>query len=293
MEIKDKTDSKVKNNVFLRFSHWLFSNHDSNLLKISIAVIPSCIAFIGSIFVTNKTLSSFKQEITQKIENNNIQEQNCNLNTTAQTNTPISKNVSVGDSKSPNGFIKDNWIFYKEISLNEDGYFCPGAPGFPNWEMWTKNKYNAERETNIVFSMLDKTNNNKKPTLMFSLGDKTNKKPDTYYTINIFDGDSNTLRLYNRKGIEIMFDRSKDDIPLNNNDYITFTVAPVFSSNKSASLLINPTVSYLIDGQTNTYTPKKEFRIELPLSKENQGDGFQIGLGVSKGDCFKVISSNL
>ena len=76
--------------------------------------------------------------------------------------------------------------------------------------------------------------------------------------------------------------------------FITLKISPAFPNKKSSILLLNPTISYQLEGKQYDFDPKKEFKIDLPFtSSEAQGNGFQYGMGISKGDCFKIISSNL
>jgi len=264
-------------------NNWLFSNQTNNLTKILIALIPAVLAYIGSVTTSAKMINN--QQIV-KVDNKQTL-----INSPENGKIEISEpSISVKEEKK-SSFIKENWIFYKEINPNEDGYYCPGQPGFPNWVIWTKNKYKADKEISLSFYLLDKTNNNKNPTLVLSYGDKTNKKPIVYYSLNILDGDLNTIRLYNQKGNDVIFERSREDILLDS--YITVNISPVFMGKDSSKLIINPKISYLVESKEESFTPKKEFKIELPFTSENQGDGFQFAIGVSKGDCFKIISSNI
>lgn len=63
-------------------------------------------------------------------------------------------------------------------------------------------------------------------------------------------------------------------------------------------IILNPELSFNLEGG-KSYTfepdPQKEFSVtEIPLAGiDQQGEGKSYGLGVSKGDCFKIISSNL
>jgi hypothetical protein len=265
---------------------WFKSNKANNFTKILMAILPAIIALLGSIY----TSSTIANNITQ----NN--KQICSLESRLPVGldgiTPVSSNTAEYDKVSFSNKSSDGekWNFYKkDLLTDENGFYCPGTPGFPSWAMWSKDKLKANQEVSIVFSLEDKTDNNKNPTLFFSYGDKTNKKPEVYYTVNILDGDLNTIRLYPRRGQEI-FARSPDDIKIDS--YVTFNIAPVFSSKNTSKLIINPSLIYLVDGAKESYIPKNELVVELPFTEDNQGDGYSVGLGVSKGDCFKVISTS-
>lgn len=206
----------------------------------------------------------------------------------------MSEELEEGSQKnSPtSSFDPESWIFTKGMVPDREGYYCPTAPAFPSWSMWTKNKHRADAEISITFSLLDRTDNEKDPTFYLSYGDKTSDAPDAFYRLNIFDGDLNTLRLYDRDENEVLNERTVNSAPLDR--FITFTLSPVFPKKTSSTLILNPLISYQTDGNPDGLNPKKEFKIDLPLpSGEDQGNGFQYGIGVSRGDCFKIISTNL
>ncbi len=262
---------------------------------LGIALITGIFTFIGAVVTSNKisekNVNNLKLDLQQHITNSQTQRQTL-INNGEGSTLPAKDEKKLGD-KSNNSFNSEDWIFIRDIILNKEGYYCPQSPNFPSWTIWTKNKHKADSEISITFSLLDKTKNNKDPTLYISYGDKTSDAPDTFYRFNIFDGDLNTLRLYNREGTGVLFERSKNSAPLDK--FITFTISPVFLNKKSSRLTLNPVISYsLDDGQEHPFQPENKFEINLPLSSsENQGDGFQYGFGVSSGDCFKIISSNI
>lgn len=254
------------------------------------ALITGIFTYIAAVNTSNKAIINLRAELQQQIINSLIQEQ-----TQTNINNP---NSILGDSGENNksvsqisSFNSEDWIFSisKGMTPNKEGYFCSPDPAFPSWAMWTKKKYKAEEEISITISLLDGDDKDKQnPTFYLSYGDKTNDVPDSFYRFNLFDGDLNTLRLYGRDNKEILFERSKSEAPLDK--FITFTLSPVFPNKKSSTLILNPSVI----GQEYDFQPDNKFEIELPLSSsENQGDGFQYGLGVSRGDCFKIISSKL
>lgn len=270
---------------------WLTTSKPSNLLVIILAIIAAVGSYLSSNKNINDNITDLRRETNQKIQAISSQSQTQNLNIPKEVLSGTTKEGSTKE-KDGNGFNPDNWLFTKEISPNREGYYCPTNIGFPSWFMWSKNKYKADSDVSISFSLLDKTSDDKNPTLYFSYGDKTSDAPDTFYRVNIFDGDLNTIRTYDRNGKEVQFERSVNRTPLDR--FITFKITPVFPNKKSSILVLNPTISYQLEGKKYDFDPKKEFKINLPLSSgDEQGDGFQYGIGVSEGDCFKIISSNL
>ncbi len=281
-----KNNSEKRMNIKSGIRLWLFSKESNNFTKLLIAIIPAVIAYFSSVQTSTKIINNQSQSNNQicAVDNKMVNQDNAVPLNTATTEVNKINQIETN-------FDKEKWNFYKkDFIADENGFYCPGFPGFPNWAVWSKTKLKANQEITIVFSLLDKTNNSKNPTLFFSYGDKTNKKPEEYYTINILDGDLNTIRLYPRKGSEI-FARSSGEIQTDN--YITFNISPVFTGKNSSKLIINPSVTYLFDGIKETFVPKHDFSVELPFMEESQGSGFNIGLGVSKGDCFKIISTNI
>lgn len=262
---------------------WLVSNKSNNLFSLIIVIIGALSSYFASITTSSKNINKLKLDIidNQKQTTTFINE---------SPNTILS--ITDEEGRNSNHFNSENWVLTKGMIPNNEGYYCPTNIGFPSWSMWTKNKYKADVEISITFSLQDKTKNKKNPTLYFSYGDKTSDAPDTFYRFNILDGDLNTIRLYDRRGNEIIFERSINNAPLDK--FITFTISPVFPNKKSSTLILNPEISYQIEGEGYNFEPKNEFKTNLPLSSgDNQGDGFQFGIGISKGDCFKIITTNL
>jgi len=276
---KKVVDKKQKNKV------WKFLNS-----PLIIALIPATISYFAAVATTSKKINNLKLEFQQQITSSQTQSQTIVSDSSGST---LSPNDEMNPSdRSSNSFNSSNWMFTKDMIPNKEGFYCPKSPNFPSWSMWTKNRYKADSEISITFSLLDKTDNKKNPTFYISYGDKTSDAPDAFYRFNVFDGDLNTLRLYDREENEVVFERSKNDAPMDK--FITLTISPVFLNKKSSTLTLNPVVSYQLDGQEYSFEPEKFFEIDLPLSSgKNQGDGFQYGLGISKGDCFKIISSSL
>jgi hypothetical protein len=257
---------------------WLTENKPSNLLTIVLAVVAALGAYFGSVSTNYKNLQILKQTQTQ--------------NLFLPQPTVLSTNDTDGSKQNNDSYDNQKWVYTKGTTPNNEGYYCPQNIGFPTWAMWTKNKYKSDAEVSVTFSLQDKTEDKKNPTLYFSFGDKTSSAPDTFYRLNVFDGDLNTLRLYNRGDNEVIFERSVNEASLD--QFITLKISPVFPNKKSTILLLNPTVSFQVDGQQYDFSPKNDFKIKLPFpSVESQGDGFQFGIGISRGDCFKIVTTSL
>lgn len=261
-----------------KFIAWLFESKPSNLLTVILALI----SVVGSYFGARSGASSIiKIDQNQKLTQN-------------QTNNFTPDVLSITDTKAENSngvnFDPSNWVFSVNVLADKEGFYCPSGNSFPSWFMWTKKRHLPDKANTITFIMLDKTKDDKNPSFYITYGDKSNSAPEQFYRLNIFDGDASTLRLYNNNDEEIVFDRSSDPAPTDK--YITLKIDPIFPNTKSVSLLINPTVSYQIDGKIKDLNLQKEFKANLPIpSTDSMGEGFQYGIGVSRGDCFKIISS--
>lgn len=261
-----------------------------------VAVVTSLITYAAAINTSNKAMidlnNKAKNELSFEFRQQIINSQNQTVTTDKSGLTLSAKDEKKVNNESGNSFNSDDWLSMNDMGPNNEGFYCPKKPSFPSWSLWSKNKYLADRDIAITFYLLDKTDDDKNPTLYISYGDKDNDVPDAFYRFNIFDGDLNTLRLYGRKEDEKQFERSRNSAPLDK--FITFAVSPVFLNKKSSILTLNPTISYQLDGREYSFEPKNQFATELPIpSSEKQGDGFHYGLGVSEGDCFKIISTNL
>lgn len=266
-----------------------------NFLKVLITalLIPAGVSY----FVSSTTV---KNEISSKIENTikNEVAQHFYLggNTQNKTLTPKesdNQTVPPASGVSLQDFKENEWIFCSQrYDLTKDSFYCPGKVNFPSWFMWTKKKFLIEREVQIRFKLRDNTKNNKPPTLLVSYGDKTGDAPEGFYRINVLDGDFKTIRVYAENRNYEDFDRA-EQAPNLDNDLLIILRPNAPSQNPKISL--NPELSFKLENdEVYSFIPDKDFNFGVPLvSISQQGDGKQFGLGVSKGDCFKIISSNL
>jgi hypothetical protein len=289
---------KIKK-FFLVIWDFLISTKSNNLFRIIISLISlfgAGVTWFGVSKININLDNKINQIVQQKIESINDLKSNA-LAVNGNGNTIFPEKIEEKNSNEISTFLEDEWNFYndgKTMKPDNEGFYCPGQPGYPRWAMWTKARYKVDREIKIIFSLLDRTNNGKGPTLMFSYGDRTYKSSTTYYGLNIFDGDLKTIRLYtfpngkNKQEGEGMLSKNA---PL---EFITLTISPNFNNKNVSSILsINPMINYNQEGINNEEKIfGMDFKINFPLSSENQGEGFQIGLGVSEKDCFKIISTN-
>ena len=260
---------------------WNFLNKDkpNNLWLIIVATVPSILSFILSLWIQDKKIDKLQANMNQKIDNKISFRQTFNDTSTKVLGTQIKKTDTDENNK---------WELSSQIMVDDKGYSCPKSISFPSWLMWTDRKYKADEDFKITFSLEDRTDDNKNPTFYISYGDKTGSVPETFYKINLLDGDLNTMRLYNQNMDPINFGRTENPIDLHN--FITLSISPSFPDKQASQLILNPLISYQLDGKKKTYDSERIFKVNLPISSpDEQGEGFQYGVGVSKGDCIKII----
>lgn len=260
--------------------HWL-------VIVISV-LSATAISFSLNIISINQLKSEIKNEFNPTIYFDQKGE-----NTSIQTAEPKKENSTVDSLED---FNSASWIFSKaNPETTNDGFYCPKNVAFPSWFIWTQRKFLIENELKLRFKLKDNTpKNGRPPTLLLSYGDKTSESPEIFYTVNILDGDLRTIRVYAEKGKYEEFDRKSEYEPNLDNDLL-ITLKPSAPSSNLAKITLNPELSFKIAGdQVYPYIPEKEFTFGVPLvSISQQGEGKQLGVGVSKGDCFKILSSNV
>jgi len=269
------------------------------LAIISIVVTTSgAISYFVSTTTISKNVNSIKSELKTDVKNEISQY--IILSDQEGKTIPIftSKSTELKQSNTTDGltdFNSEKWHFTGyDYELTKEGFYCPNKVDFLSWFMWTSKKLLIEEEVQIRFKLKDDTKNDKFPTLFISYGDKSNKAPEIYYTINIFDGDLKTIRVNANKDNYKETDRSSKHEPSLENE-ILFTLRPSAPSRNLSKITLHPELSFKIENDEQyNFVPEKEFTFGIPLvSIANQGNGKQIGIGISKGDCLKIISSNL
>lgn len=267
----------------------LFKFIGLQILKFFPVIVISIItaSTTSKITVKNQLSSVINNDVKTKI--NVIQNKE---NAQIQTAELQKENSQTGLLKN---FDQNFWIFSQaKPEITDDGFYCPKNVAFPSWFIWTERKFIVGDEIKIVFRLKDKTKNDKPPTLLLSYGDKVGNKPDIFYQMNILDGDPKTIRLYDKNQYDVGFDRSENEPNLEND--LVLTVGSFFPKSNLIKLILYPELSFKLENdKPYTFVPNKEFSIsEIPLAGiDQQGEGKSFGIGVSIGDCFKIISSNL
>lgn len=285
--------------------NWIVNDKPSNGLTILIALIGIAGSILSSSLISNKNINNLDGSVNARIDSSlkQIQQIQVVLQNPNSLAEPSILNIETDKSSeeiSQASFDIKKWNFSPSAKTDKEGYICPNNTlGFPSWAIWTKGKYLVSQSISLTIALKDKTPKNDKPAALYlSYGDKTNEIPDTFYRVNIFDGDIKTIRLYGRGGSEkIDDDRLKIEPSIDG--YITFTLDPIFPNNMPPNLKLNPRLSYtpmLRDSsmQNEEFVSNHDFIVALPFTNiVAQGNGFQYGFGVSEGDCFKVVSNNL
>lgn len=290
-----KTDKDLKKIGLKKYlSLQLLQNWPAFLIAI-IGIIA--ISAGTSYFVSTGVINEVKTEIISEVKNEI--NQRFYLGRSTSDNMDISVETTNDNKQTANinpltDFNENYWIFSEsKFELTDDGFYCPGRVGFPSWFIWTKNKFLIESEVQIIFKLKDRTNNNKPPTLLLSYGDKTSDVPETFYRVNILDGDLKTIRVYAEDDKYENYDRAKHEPNLDND--LLISLRPSAPSRNLSKISLNPELSFKLENDEKySFIPEKDFTFGVPLvSISQQGDGKQLGIGVSKGDCFKIISSNI
>lgn len=266
-------------------------------------LFPIMIAVIGvgaSHYFTDKKLDSVVTQISE-IEVDNTATANITTGENEST-LVLGRESSEVEQRSENSksFNEENWNWSKtSLGKTKDGYYCPNKPGYRPWTAWTKDKRLLESPTKIKFKLRDKTTkNNKPPTLYLTYGDKTNDIPEQFYRFNIFDGDLRTIGQYDSNDDKNSQDWLTEEPTIELSEEFIFELNPSIPNPDHNRVSLNPSLSFRRpDDSTYEYKPKPDknlFSTGVPYAKiSEEVEGQHMGLGVSKGDCFKIISSNL
>lgn len=265
---------------------------NSILFKIIIAVLPAVVTGWFSVYVSEKKIDDKFQILSNQISSSQHTEQKSESVLVAENNGTVYASQDDTTSEKPITFDDSLWIIAGDTKPDKNGFYCPKQVSFPSWFMWSKQKYKPDHPLIFTFSLKDETpKNDKNPSLFISYGDKTTNGVDAFYRINVFDGDLSTVRLYDRDENEIKIERSINNI--NFDTFLTLSLEPVFLKKDSTTVYLNMTLDYLFDNESKSLK-SDEFVVKLPFpTQESLGSGFNFGIGVSGGDCFKVISTNI
>lgn len=264
---------------------------------IGIIVVSVGTSYFTSTQVINNVKNEIKNEIISEVKNEINQRFYLGVSTPENSDfsvETINDKEKTTDINSLVDFNENNWVFSdSKYELTDDGFYCVSKVSFPSWFIWTKNKFLIEYEVQIRFKLKDRTNNNKPPTLLLSYGDKTSDVPEIFYTVNVLDGDLKTIRVYAEDDKYKEDDRAKYEPNLDND--LLISLKPSAPSRNLSKISLNPELSFKLENNEKySFIPEKDFTFGVPLvSISQQGDGKQFGIGISKGDCFKIISSNI
>lgn len=223
---------------------------------------------------------------------NKIETKNTNQ-TNVYNNSPIpdsSMKQSDQTLAAKNLFDPQDWII--DNFNKENGYYCPTVNEFNLWSMWSKKKFSPNFSTKIRLQIKNK--NAPSPTIVISYGDynEEEKSPTVFYSLNIFDTDTKSIRLYdqNNKG---QAQEWLKEIPIIGNEMV-IELSPRVPDPSSRRVKVNMAIKYSSgnseEGWT-TFTPKNDFSVLLPsVDLEDGSIQKQLGIGVRKGVCIKILA---
>ncbi len=211
-------------------------------------------------------------------------------------------NIQLGDQDEQgktkgdnvNTFNPDDWII-ESFEQDKEGYYCPLTKKFEFWSIWSKKKLPPDfDQVRIKIRIKHKNNSTKPPTFAISYGEyKPSFSPVQYYRINIFDTDTQSVRLYDNKNNSVAQGYLKEHPDMSSD--LLITLSPRIPDPKSRRIKLNPTITYAVSNQEEPgeFSPEEEFSTLLPTVVLEDGTPQQIGLGVNYDVCFKPISIEL
>ncbi|MBI2325893.1 hypothetical protein HYU91_00735 [Candidatus Collierbacteria bacterium] len=181
--------------------------------------------------------------------------------------------------------------WFSESYTSRDDFLCSLDNKNNYWSIWSIKKYQLS-DNELSAKIILKANPNKHQTFVVSMGEyKPKYNPKTIFQLNIFEGDYKTIRIYgsdtrNPKGQDWMDsepDLSKD---------VKLLITTKSPNARSSILLVSVSIEYYSkdDNKPKTYILSKAFEIDTEFTSVEDGVKAQLGLGISKGGCFKVSS---
>lgn len=256
------------------------------------------IAIFGIVQNNNsKRLEKIEANITTISSKTNIQISN-GVGTEKKISEEITPTVEAESANTlglSTEFNSDQWII-ESMDIDKEGYYCPLVKNFNFWSIWTKDKFPVEFKSAKIRVKIKPYKNNKViPTIVISYGEYVkNFSPSIFYSLNLFDEDTKTLRLYNNKNDSVSQDWL-NELPDITNEMI-ITIQPRVPSPSERKIVVNPQITYpIIDsGKQTDFKPNIEFSTLLPtVNLEDSNLKKQIGIGTRYGMCFKPISVDI
>lgn len=223
---------------------------------------------------------------------------------TVQVKEPETIEEGYSDQNAENGsvrgvFNENDWTS-DFVTIDPNGYLCPYRRGFPYWSLWMKEKINLDfKSLSMKFKFKIEGQGDYPRALIISLGEYVEKEqpekasPEVFYRVNLFDGETRAVRIYDDKGVEqgeVWLEEEPDF-----SSVMSFTLhqkIPDPGDNKislSFKLSYNPVGSEEeSERKTIHFAPEKEIVVRAPSVDLKEGERKQIGVGVYKGDCIKL-----
>ncbi len=189
-------------------------------------------------------------------------------------------------------FNPADWIIDNNFELDPEKYYCLKIQKFTYWSMWSKQKYPPNFNVKIRLKVKTKNETTFVPTIHLSYGEYVDQySPITFYSINIFDNDLKSIRLYDGDNIS----KKQSYLPSSPNlkDEMQIILNPRIPDPNKRTIILNPTLTYNpINSEASfLFEPKETFSILAPTVNIDDGTiQKQIGIGTRNGICIKLLS---
>ena len=239
----------------------------------------------------NKRFNSLQQTVNNFNSNNVIiqTDQNKNPNSNEQKNNNVVDKNILGLSGV---FNPTDWIIDSNFELDPENYYCLKVQKFTYWSMWSKQKYPPNFNVKIRLKVKTKNEVTFVPTIHLSYGEYVEQySPITFYSINIFDSDLKSIRLYDGDNLS----KKQSYLPSTPNlkDEMQIILNPRIPDPNKRTIILNPTLTYNpINSETSfLFEPKETFSILAPTVNIDDGTvQKQIGIGTRNGICIKILA---
>ncbi len=245
------------------------------------------IPFFSIEFFLNKKLE--KSIINQQTQVVNIKNGDV-LGTNNPDNTSNTESI-IKTTNISSSFNQNDWLI-KNFNTDTDGFLCPTVNNFEYWSIWTKKEFPLQIK-NIKLRIYIKSNPKSKvpPTITITYGSYSNGyAPQQLYRLNIFDSNTETIRLYNENNKSKSQDWLQETPDINSEMMII--LSPRVPDPNGRKININPVIKYAVkDSDTQKEFAPQNFEVVLPtVAMKDETLNKQIGVGTQKGNCFKITA---
>lgn len=223
--------------------------------------------------------------IQTQIQSNNV---NISVGNTVDNSTLRDNGKVIG--ASADNPIDSNW--YKVGFDNKDGYYCSRVTNNKYWSLWSKVNYSLSN--NNITTRIEIKPQKDLSTFVMSMGEYDGiNAPKPIFQLNFFEGGANEVRIYGRDTSKPKGQTFLPKDPDFSKGIVTTTTMRSLD-NLSGKLSVSFKIDYYSsDGSLVPYQLPEPFNIDTEYIKVEDGIKAQVGVGISKGGCFKVSSVSI